>query len=85
MGSSVKVFNGEDYVRTGAQYRKLVTDSVNDRVPGQDRVSGDPSSMEAIGVQRPRNVLRLDVSAVRNEPIVVESLKANPFAISFSK
>lgn len=84
-GSSVKVFNGEDYVRNGAQYRKLVSDSVNDRVPGQDRVRGDPSTMDAIGVQRPRNVLKLDVSAVRNEPIVVESLKANPFAISFSK
>lgn len=85
MGSSVKVFNGEDYMKNGAQYRKLVSDSVNDRIPGQDRVRGDPSTMDAIGIQRPRNVLKLDISAVRNEPVVVESLKANPFAISFSK
>lgn len=78
--SGTKVFNGEDYV--SLQYRKLFNDSVNDREPGSDRVNSEPTSVDMIGIQRPRAALKLDVSAVRNEPVYVESLEKNPYNIS---
>ena len=82
-GSSVKLFNGEDNIHL--TYRKLTADSVNDRAQFTDRVAGLPSSKEVLGVQRPRSVLKLDVSAVRNEPIYVQSLEANPYVIPLHK
>ncbi len=81
--SSTKVFNGEDYVNL--QYRKIVSDSVNDRAPGMDRVNAEPTGAEVIGIQRPRAALKLDVSAVRNEPIIVASLEENPYVIPLHK
>ena len=83
MGSSVKLYNGEDYVKL--QYRRIVADSVNDRQPGMDRVNSEPTSMEAIGAQRPRSVLKLDVASERNHPSVVSSLEANPYVIPLHK
>jgi len=77
--SSTKVFNGEDYVNL--TYRKLVADSVNDRQPTLDRVAAETTSMEAIGIQRPRATLKLDVSAERNQPVVVCALEENPYVI----
>jgi hypothetical protein len=77
--SSTKVFNGEDYV--ALQYRKIVADSVNDRAPVLDRVAGETTSVEALGVQRPRAALKLDVSAERNNPAVVSALERNPYVI----
>lgn len=82
-GSSVKLFNGEDNVHL--TYRKLTADSVNDRAQFTDRVAGLPASKEVLGVQRPRTVLKLDVSAVRNEPIFVQSLETNPYVIPLHK
>jgi hypothetical protein len=82
-GSSVKLFNGEDNIHL--TYRKLTADSVNDRSQITDRVAGLPSSKEVLGVQRPRSVLKLDVSAVRNAPIFVESLEANDLVIPLHK
>lgn len=81
--SSTKVFNGEDYVNL--QYRKLVSDSVNDREPGLDRVNAEPTGAEVIGIQRPRAALKLDVSAVRNEPVFISSLEENPYVIPLHK
>lgn len=83
MGSSVKVFNGEDYV--ALQYRRIVADSVNDREPGLDRVNSLPTTADMLGAQRPRPVLKLDVSAIRNEPIMVKSLESNPYVIPLHK
>ena len=83
MGSSVKLYNGEDYVKL--QYRRIVADSVNDRQPGMDRVNSEPTSMEALGAQRPRSVLKLDVASERNHPSVVASLEANPYVIPLHK
>lgn len=83
MGSSVKVFNGEDY--TNLQYRRIIVDSVNDREPGQDRVNSVPLSTDVIGVQRPRSVLKLDVANDRNAPVIVKSLEANPYVIPLHK
>lgn len=77
--SSTKVFNGEDYV--ALQYRKLVADSVNDRAPVLDRVATETTSVEALGVQRPRAALKLDISAERNNPSVVSALERNPYVI----
>jgi hypothetical protein len=78
-GSSTKIFNGEDNIVL--QYRKIVADSVNDREPGLDRVNSEPTSSDILGAQRPRSVLKLDVTAIRNEPIVVASLEKNPYVI----
>ena len=83
MGSSTKVFNGEDNVNM--QYKRIASDSVNDRSPAYDRVASDPVTMDAIGIQRPRNVLKLDVSGIRNEPLMVSSLESNPYVISLQK
>lgn len=83
MGSSVKLFNGEDNVNI--QYRRIVADSINDREPGLDRVTAEAATANLIGAQRPRSVLKLDVSAVRNEPIVVSSLESNPYVIPLHK
>jgi hypothetical protein len=64
------------------QYRRIVADSVNDRQPIVDRVAGaETTSQEAIGVQRPRAALKLDVSAERNQPSVVSALERNPYVI----
>jgi len=79
MGSSTKLFNGEDNINL--QYRKLVADSVNDREPGLDRVNTEPTTADILGIQRPRTVLKLDVSAIRNEPVMVSSLEKNPYVI----
>jgi hypothetical protein len=78
-GSSVKLFNGEDNIHL--QYRKLNADSVNDREPGVDRVDNVPTSRNVIGLQRPRTVLKLDISAIRNEPVTVAALERNPYVI----
>jgi hypothetical protein len=83
MGSSVKVFNGEDFVNQ--TYRRLVEDSVNDREPGMDRVNSEPTSTDFIGAQRPRSVLKLDISAERFEPLMVASLERNPYVIPLHK
>lgn len=77
--SSTKVFNGEDYVNL--TYKKLIVDSVNDRQPVVDRVAAETSSLESIGIQRPRAALKLDVSAERNAPAFVSSLERNPYVI----
>jgi len=83
MGSSTKVFNGEDNINL--QYRRLVADSVNDREPGLDRVNSEPTSTDVIGAQRPRTVLKLDISAIRNEPVYVAALEKNPYVIPLHK
>ena len=82
-GSSTKLFNGEEYVNL--QYRKIVADSVNDREPGQDRVTSEPTTKDVIGMQRPRAVLKLDITATRNEPITVAALESNPYVIPLQK
>jgi len=83
MGSSVKLFNAEDNINL--TYRKLNADIVNDRENNVDRVPNLPSSTEVLGIQRPRTVLKLDVSAVRNAPIFVASLENNPYVIPLHK
>ncbi len=81
--SSTKLFNGEDYVNL--QYRKIVSDSVNDRQPGMDRVASETTGSDVLGIQRPRAALKLDISAVRNEPVIVSALENNPYVIPLHK
>jgi hypothetical protein len=77
------LFNGEDNMHV--QYRKIVADSVNDREPAVDRVQGEAVSKAALGIQRPRAVLKLDVAAERNNPIFVQSVEQNPYNIALYK
>ena len=77
------LFNGEDNMNV--QYRKIVADSVNDREPAVDRVQGESVSKAAVGIQRPRAVLKLDVAAERNNPIFVQSVEQNPYNIALYK
>ena len=81
--SGVKLFNGEDNVHL--QYRKIVSDSINDRQPIYDRVSAETPGQEVLGIQRPRAALKLDISAQRNEPNVVSALEENPYVIPLHK
>lgn len=83
MGSSTKLFNGEDNINM--QYRRIVSDSVNDREPGLDRVTAEAATANLIGAQRPRAILKLDVATVRNEPVIVSSLESNPYVIPLHK
>jgi hypothetical protein len=83
LGSSVKLFNGEDFINQ--TYRRLGSDSVNDREPGLERVNSEPTNQDIIGAQRPRQILKLDVSAIRNEPITIASLEQNPYVIPLHK
>lgn len=82
--SGVKLYNGEDNMNV--QYRSIVSDSVNDREPAQDRVGGAiVTGAEVIGSQRPRAALKLDISAIRNEPVVVSSLESNPYVLPLNR
>ena len=76
---NIALFNGEDYINM--KFNKIESDYINDRSPIVDRVRGAPPSEEAIGMLRPRAVLKLDVSSERMEPAVVSGLETNPYVI----
>jgi hypothetical protein len=76
---SLALFNGEDWMNVS--YRKIEADRINDRDTTSDRVVGPPIGVEAIGVQRPRQPLKLDVSVDRNINAILESLNDNPYAL----
>jgi hypothetical protein len=75
----LSLFNGEDSVNM--TYRRIDSDSFNDRKNTVDRVVGPPIGTEAIGVQRPRDILKLDVSRDRNIHEILDSLNDNPYAL----
>jgi hypothetical protein len=81
--SGTKIFNGENYVKM--QYKKIVSDSINDRTPVYDRVSSEIPGAEVIGIQRPRATLKLDVDASRNQPEIITALDSNPYTIPIHK
>jgi len=76
---SLPLFNGEDYVNM--TYRKIDADIINDRDNTSDRVIGLPPGAEALGIQRPRQPLKLDVSVDRNIHEILDSLDNNPYAL----
>jgi hypothetical protein len=80
---NLPMFNGEDYVNM--TYRRLDSDSLNDRANTSDRVVGPPLGAEAIGLQRPKQSLKLDVSVDRNIHEILDSLTDNPYALPLHK
>jgi hypothetical protein len=74
----LSLFNGEDYMNVS--YRKLDTDSLNDRDNIVDRVVGPPIGTEAIGVMRPPQELKVS-TADRNIHDILDSLNDNPYAL----
>jgi hypothetical protein len=77
------LFNGEDNMNL--QYRKIIADSVNDREPALDRVQGEAASKAAVGIQRPRAILKLNVAMERNDPVFVQAVEQNPYNIALYK
>jgi len=80
---NIAIFNGEDYINQ--TYRKPMTDSLNDRKNTSERVVGMPLGKEALGLQRPRNILKLDVSRERNIHEILDTLDDNPYALPVHK
>jgi len=79
---SKPLFNGEDYVNMGS--RRPLTDVLNERENSMNRVTSLAASTEAIGLQRPRDVLHMDVARDRNFTDVLSALDSNPYAIRVS-
>jgi hypothetical protein len=80
---SLPLFNGEDYVNM--TFRRPDTDSLNDRQTAMNRVMAAPLGVEAIGVQRAKQTLKLDVSQDRNMSDVLDGLTDNPYAMPVHK
>jgi len=80
---NIAIFNGEDYINQ--TYRKPMTDSLNDRKNTSERVVGPPLGKEALGLQRPRNILKLDISRERNIHEILDTLDNNPYALPVHK
>jgi hypothetical protein len=77
---NLALFNGEDYINM--TYHKPTMDSVNDRGSAKNRVVGPTLGVEAIGMQRPKNTLSLDISTERNIREIIDSLDENPYAVN---
>jgi hypothetical protein len=77
---NLPLFNGEDYINM--TFRRPDSDSVNDRGSATNRVVGPTLGVEAIGLQRPKNVLSLDISKDRNIREIIDSLDDNPYAVN---
>jgi hypothetical protein len=65
--------------------KKLWTDDVNDRVNSVNRVEGLPPGVGDIGQVKYRVPLRLDVSAERLTPDIVEQVNNNPLQQSIQR
>ena len=76
-------FNGEDNMNLS--FRKIFTDVLNDRDNTVNRVVGPAAGTEAIGLQRPKQVLKLDVAVDRNIHDIPDMLDENPYAVNVSK
>ena len=77
------IFNGEDNVNL--TYRKLDSDFLNDRDNTISRVVGTGAGADAIGLQRPKQVLQLNVAKDRNYESILDMLDDNPYAIQVPK
>ena len=77
------IFNGEDNVNM--TYRKIDSDFLNDRDNTISRVVGYGAGVDAIGMQRPKQVLQLNVAKERNYSAVLDMLDDNPYALQVTK
>ena len=76
-------FNGEDNVNMS--YRKIMTDVLNDRDNTVNRVIGPAAGTEAIGLQRPKQVLQINIGKDRNIDEIIDMLDDNPYALPVTK
>jgi len=83
-GNGIKpLFNGEDNVNLS--YRKITSDVLNDRDNTVNRVVGPAAGKEAVGLQRPKQILTLDIAEDRNYDEVLDMLNDNPYALPVYK
>ena len=80
---NLMIFNGEDFMNV--THKRPDSDSVNDRSNVTTRVTSLPLGVEAIGQQRPKNILALDISRDRNTCDLNNILRDNPYAVDISK
>jgi hypothetical protein len=79
----LSLFNGEDYMNMTS--RHLDSDTFNDRDNTVDRVISVPPGSDVIGLQRPKQVLQLDIAQDRNIHEILDSLNENPYALPVHK
>ena len=80
---NLPLFNGEDNVNLS--YRKIDSDFRNDRDNVVSRVNGVGATVDAIGLQRPKQVLQINVAKDRNYESILDMLDDNPYAIQVPK
>ena len=79
---NVAVFTGE---KNGVTYKKLDSDSINDRANSVNRVNSIPSGVADIGQIKYRVPLEMDVSRQRNTRDVIAAVENNPLQQSLYK
>jgi hypothetical protein len=79
---NVAVFTGE---QNGVSYKKLNSDSINDRANAVNRVQGISTGVGDLGQVKYRAPLKLDVSMQRNTPDMVAAVERNPLQQSLMK
>jgi len=80
---NLPLFNGEDNVNL--TYRKIDSDFRNDRDNVVSRVSGVGAGVDAIGLQRPKQLLQINVAQDRNYESILDMLDDNPYALQVPK
>lgn len=79
---SVAIFDGDPGRQTA---KRLASDDMNDRVNSINRVDSLPPGVGDLGQIKYRVPLRLDVSAERNTPDIVEAVDNNPLQQSLHR
>lgn len=80
---NLPIFNGEDNVNL--TYRKIDSDFRNDRDNVVSRVNGVGATVDAIGLQRPKQLLQINVAKDRNYESILDMLDDNPYALQVPK
>jgi hypothetical protein len=78
----IAIFEGDPGVQTA---KRLASDDMNDRVNSINRVDSMPPGVGDLGLIKYRVPLRLDVSAERNTPDIVEAVDDNPLQQSLHR
>jgi len=78
----IAIFEGDPGVQT---VKRLASDDMNDRVNSINRVDSLPPGVGDLGLIKYRVPLRLDVSAERNTPDIVEAVDDNPLQQSLHR
>jgi hypothetical protein len=78
----IAIFEGDPGKQTA---KRLASDDINDRVNSINRVDSMPPGVGDLGLIKYRVPLRLDVSAERNTPDIVEAVDDNPLQQSLHR